>query len=82
MSKSVEEVQVLILIVGIIVLFSILIKSALNRVSIPGLIGYMILGFLIRWADSEWGFLSEREFEVFEFLASIGDNCAPLSCRA
>ena len=66
------EVTHLILILGGIILLTILIGSGLKRIGVPSLIGFMILGFLLRVADSHWTFLSEEAIGIFDFLATVG----------
>lgn len=66
------EVTHLILILGGIILLTILVGSGLKRIGVPSLIGFMILGFLLRVADSHWTFLSEEAIGIFDFLATVG----------
>ncbi|MCJ7521619.1 MAG: cation:proton antiporter, partial [Dehalococcoidia bacterium] len=66
------EVTHLILVLGGIILLTILVGSGLKRIGVPSLIGFMILGFLLRVADSHWTFLSEEAIGIFDFLATVG----------
>ncbi|MGB2855757.1 MAG: cation:proton antiporter [Dehalococcoidia bacterium] len=66
------EVTHLILVLGGIILLTILVGSGLKRIGVPSLIGFMILGFLLRVADSHWAFLSEEAIGIFDFLATVG----------
>lgn len=62
----------LILYIGTASVLSILIKSLASRIGIPPLVGYIFLGFLIRFLDWRYGFLSTHSESIFEFLAQIG----------
>jgi len=66
------EVTHLILVLGGIILLTILVGAGLKRIGVPSLIGFMILGFLLRVADSHWAFLSEEAIGIFDFLATVG----------
>ena len=62
----------LILLVGAATAAAIFIKSGLDRTPVPPLVGYFLLGMLIRLADDRLGFFHEGAEEVFEFLAKVG----------
>lgn len=72
MSEATEGLSLAILLVGVAITLAILIKSELERIGIPALVGYLALGFLLRLMDSQWHFLSFQAPEIFEFLAEIG----------
>jgi Kef-type K+ transport system membrane component KefB len=67
-----NTIPLLILLVGLLVVLAILTKAGLERIRVPSLIGYLVLGFLLRVADLEWEFLSPGVREGFDFLAKIG----------
>lgn len=75
MNETAEVLAVAILLVGVAVTLSILIKSRLESFGIPALIGYLVLGFLLRLLDGQWPILSPQGREIFEFLAEIGIIC-------
>ena len=56
---------------GIIVLI-MWVKSGLDRIGVPPLVGYLGLGFGLRIADQQLGLLSSGSQEVFAFLGKIG----------
>ena len=64
--------SLLVLLVGGVVVCAILMRGLLKRMRIPPMIGFMLLGFLLRLADAKWGFLGEHSLGVLEFLAAIG----------
>ena len=62
----------IILVLGGVILLTILVGSGLKRIGVPSLIGFMILGLLLRVTDSHWAFLSEEAIRIFDFLATVG----------
>ncbi|MEQ9357919.1 hypothetical protein [Coleofasciculus chthonoplastes] len=77
MNESAQTLSLLILLVGAISTISILIKEGMTRLGLPSLVGYLVLGFLLRLADSQWQFLGEPGQEIFEFLAEVGVTKLP-----
>jgi len=69
------SIPLLILLVGTTVVLVLLAKCGLERIGIPPLIGYLLLGFLFRLADLHWKFLSMEVREVYEFLGYVGIIC-------
>ncbi len=61
-----------ILLVGGIIVLTMLVRYGSEKIGLPALIGYFILGILLRAAHSSWGLLSEGGLHIFEFLASLG----------
>jgi Kef-type K+ transport system membrane component KefB len=61
-----------VLLIGLIVFLSMLVKSGLERTMVPPLVGFLILGFLIRLADSGLNFLNQECQEILGFLAKLG----------
>jgi len=57
---------------GGIIFLVMLIKAGMDRTGIPSLVGYLILGFCIRLADSHWGLSITGYHEILKFLAKIG----------
>lgn len=62
----------LIFLVGATLLVALLIKAGLRYTGIPVLVGYLLLGFLLRVFDEQWTLLSEEAWTTFEFLGSLG----------
>lgn len=58
--------------VGTAVVLAALIKTLFARMGIPALVGYLLLGFLLRLADLRWGLLTEPVRYAFAFLADMG----------
>jgi len=72
MIHSAHAYSLLVLIVGLTIIAAILLKTALRRVCVPGLVGFMMLGFLLRVFDNNWSLLSPEGEAVFAFLGKVG----------
>ncbi|MGK7935846.1 MAG: cation:proton antiporter, partial [Xenococcaceae cyanobacterium] len=62
----------LVLLVGVTLIFAILIKAALERLGIPPLVGYLLLGMGMGLINSLVYFLTPSVREVYAFLAELG----------
>jgi Kef-type K+ transport system membrane component KefB len=65
-------VAVYILLVGAIVVFAMILRSGMKEIGIPSMIGFFVLGFLVRFMDNQWNLISEQGFQIFDFLAELG----------
>ncbi len=72
MIESVQTLPLIILLMGVALTLAILIKTLLAKIGIPALIGYLILGFILKLLDAQSNFLSREAEEIFEFLAELG----------
>jgi Kef-type K+ transport system membrane component KefB len=61
-----------VLLIGALVALSILVKAALEQPSLPPLVGYLILGFALRWISRSLMPLGQMGQEVLEVLAKLG----------
>ncbi|MCP5182970.1 MAG: cation:proton antiporter [Pseudomonadales bacterium] len=61
-----------IALIGVSVLVSVLINSVAERLGLPALVGYLVFGAALRWADDSLHFLSEHLFNAFRVLADLG----------
>ncbi|MEX1027754.1 MAG: cation:proton antiporter [Candidatus Paceibacterota bacterium] len=61
-----------LLLTGILVCLALLIHWGSRKTSVPALVGYLILGFLLRVADGPGQFLTEPIVTRLDFLANIG----------
>ncbi len=62
----------LVLLVGVTIIVSILIKAGSERIGIPPLVGYLLLGVIAGFLNSQVYFLSPPVREVYAFLAELG----------
>lgn len=72
MVESGEWVPLAISLVAVVIIAAGLAKAVLERVKIPGLVGFLLIGVLLRLLDNEWEFMSDRLMEIFDFLAQVG----------
>ncbi len=72
MSEQEAGLFLIILLLGGLIVLSIFIRSGLKKIGLPSLVGFMLLGFLIKVLDGKWGFWNKEISQIFEFLASIG----------
>lgn len=62
----------LVLLTGSVLLLALLLKAGLERLRLPAMVGYLLLGFGIRAAREGWGGLPPELFSIFGFLAKLG----------
>ena len=66
------NIVLLDLLVGAFIVGAILVRSWLAKIGVPSLIGFLVLGFLLRLANDNWAFITPNGLAAIEFLASIG----------
>lgn len=62
----------LVALLGGAVACAVLIKAYFHRLGIPALVGYLLLGFLLRLADVQWNFMTEIVWQAFRLMADLG----------
>lgn len=72
MPEDAAQIPVLVLLVSGLIAGAILAKSALRRIGVPALVGYLLLGFLLRSLEEYQPFLGTGGHEVLRFLAQLG----------
>lgn len=65
------EYQILIAL-GALLILSPLMKSLMERLGIPAMVGYIILGLLTGIINQQWGFETELFDQTFTMLAQLG----------
>ena len=60
------------LVLGATIVLVLLLRPALERLGVPPLVGYFLLGFVLRLADARWLLLGESGQQIFEFLGYVG----------
>lgn len=63
---------VVLLLTGALIALAILIKWGLEKTAVPALVGYLILGFLLRVGGTATGFLNDATLAQMSFLADLG----------
>lgn len=72
MVEAITHISLLVLIVGFVIFIGPFLRFAFDYISLPPLIGFIILGFLLRLFNLYWNFLTPDYLEVFGFLSRIG----------
>jgi Kef-type K+ transport system membrane component KefB len=67
-----QEHAAVLLLTGALLILAILIKVGLAKTAIPALVGYLVLGFLLRLGGSATGLLTEGMTTHLGFLADLG----------
>ena len=62
----------LVMIFGGLVVLSMLIRAGFEKTGLPALVGYLLLGFLLKVVDARYAVLSNSSSNVLEFSAQIG----------
>ncbi|MES1943601.1 sodium/hydrogen exchanger [Salinisphaera sp. PC39] len=62
----------MVLLVGLTIVLAPLIKALFRRVGVPALVGFLLLGFLLRLADTRWHLLRDDVQPAFDLLANLG----------
>jgi Kef-type K+ transport system membrane component KefB len=69
---SIENLPLLILLIGATVVAAIFLRGVCRRIGVPALVGYMLLGVAVRFLDVNGNLLSGEVIAVYEFLGGIG----------
>ena len=72
MSEEENLLLFLVLLVGVTIVVAILIKAGLDRLGIPPLVGYLLLGVVFSSIDSQVHFFVPEVRDVYAFLAELG----------
>jgi Kef-type K+ transport system membrane component KefB len=72
MEQDIANLSLPILLVGAVMVLAILVREGCERIGLPALVGYLVMGLGIALAHDAWGFLGTDAFTVFEFLGGIG----------
>ena len=72
MPEQPAGIDTLVLLGGLLLVVTILIRAGASRLGVPSLVGFLVLGVLLRMADEHLGLLGEPAIAVFEFMSGIG----------
>ncbi len=67
-----HSIHVFELVVGILIVVAMFLRVWFGRLGVPSLIGFILLGFVVRLLDTALPFLTDVSLHVLEFLASTG----------
>ena len=57
---------------GALLILSPLVKSLMQRLGVPAMVGYIILGLLVGIINKQWSFVTPRFDQTFTILAQLG----------
>ena len=72
MIESLDTHTIWTLLVGLVIIFSGLIEASCQKLRVPSLVGYLLLGMALSLMNSYWGFFNEPILNTFSFLADLG----------
>lgn len=72
MAEFETNYPLIILLTGVIVFLTMLIKSGFEKTAVPSLVGFLLLGLAIRLIDWEVNFLNPECREILGFLGKLG----------
>lgn len=66
---------IFILVLGVSMVTAMLVKAGLERIGLPALVGYLLMGLAIRFADGQCGFLNDSGKWSIQLLGELGVIC-------
>jgi len=72
MTKLHPDYTMVIMIIGTIMVLTIAVKSWIRKTEIPALVVFLLLGFCLRLADTQYGELFEGGESILDLFAKIG----------
>ena len=59
-------------VLGALLILSPFVKSLMERMGVPALVGYILLGFIVSVIDQQWSFITTAFDNTFAMLAQLG----------
>lgn len=72
MNTAAGDLSQTVLLVAVVIILTLLVKAWLHRTVVPPLVGYLLLGVILRWLDDEGALVSEQSAAILRFLGEIG----------
>jgi Kef-type K+ transport system membrane component KefB len=66
------NLSTIILLLGLSIILVIISRIGLKKIRIPSLVGFILLGFILRTGNEVFGYLANGGMEIFDFLAKVG----------
>ncbi len=66
------NISLLILIFGLIIILTMLIRRGSKSIKLPSLVGFLLLGFALKLTNGQYHFMTHSFKSIFEFLAKLG----------
>ena len=67
-----ESEYPILIILGALLILSPFVKSLMERIGVPALVGYILLGFLVSVMNQQWSFVTADFNSAFTMLAQLG----------
>lgn len=67
-----HDIHAFELVVGLLIIAAMFLRVWFGRLGAPSLVGFILLGFVVRLADSAFPFVTDAGEHILEFLASTG----------
>ena len=75
MIAEISDKPLFILMTGFVLLGVLFLRALEKRISFPAIVGYLMLGLLIRWQNDSHGFLNHEGVWTLEMFGEIGVVC-------
>lgn len=75
MLSELPDQPLFLLIVGLVVVGALFVRAVASRVSLPAIVGYLVMGLILRWQNEVHGFLNHEGIWTLELLGEIGVIC-------
>jgi len=62
----------ILIVLGALLILSPLVKSLMERMGVPALVSYILLGFIVSVIDQQWSFITTAFDNTFAMLAQLG----------
>ncbi len=72
MAELEAHYHIVILVMGMIISLTVMIKASLGKVKLPALIGFLALGFAIRIVDDQFNVLTPEGDNILAFMSKLG----------
>ena len=63
---------IILIALGALLILSPFVKSLMERIGVPALVGYILLGFIVSVIDQQWSFITTAFDNTFSMLAQLG----------
>ena len=67
-----HDIHLFELILGVLIVAAMLLRVWLGKLGAPSLVGFILLGFIVRLADNQFDVLTPYSLHILQFLASTG----------
>lgn len=72
MTELMDNLSLMVLITGLFLVLTMLIRHLLSRTLVPPLVGYLLLGFVLRFFQDHTAVFPQGHEAIFAFLGKVG----------